>query len=207
MRSAGTISGKADRRGARDTRAYSRILFDKFVKKKELGVASLETRSASRQIRLELRTLVRTQGRKIEWLPAVRFEPDATYLHLQIHSVRSKERYEFERARASRASGIRSACRSCVRLPTPCRRSWTSTASSTTTPSTAIRRSRRGWRLARAGTCTSFRPAAPGSIRSNASPPTTPNASISGGPPPPTRSLRRCIAFAHVSAGQDTRPA
>jgi putative transposase len=37
--------------------------------------------------------------------------------------------------------------------------------------------------------------------------PTTPNASPSSGPPPPTRSLRSCIDFVHVSAGQDTSAA
>ena len=44
-----------------------------------------------------------------------------------------------------------------------------STASLTTTPRTTTRRSRRGWRLGRAGTCTSSRPTALGSTKSSAS--------------------------------------
>ena len=57
---------------------------------------------------------------------------------------------------------IRSSCRSCARSTLPYRPNWLSTASSTTTPRTAIRRSRLGWQAGRAGTCTSSPPTAPG---------------------------------------------
>ena len=49
------------------------------------------------------------------------------------------------------------------------RRAGRASASSTTTPPTSIRRSRLGWQRGRAGTCTSSRPTARGSIRSSAS--------------------------------------
>ncbi len=65
-------------------------------------------------------------------------------------------------AACNRVTGIRSSWPSCARSTRLCPPSWMSTASSTTTPPTATRRSRRGWRLARAGTCTSSRPTAPG---------------------------------------------
>ena len=70
---------------------------------------------------------------------------------------------------ASRATGIRSSCRSCARLTRLRRPTWTSTASPTNTPPTTSRRSRLGWQLGRAGTCTSSRPTALGSTRSSAS--------------------------------------
>ncbi|RKT21139.1 hypothetical protein B0G69_4514 [Paraburkholderia sp. RAU2J] len=49
---------------------------------------------------------------------------------------------------ASRATGIRSFCRSCVKSTRPYRLSLRSTASSTTTAVTSVRRSRRGWQRA-----------------------------------------------------------
>jgi putative transposase len=58
--------------------------------------------------------------------------------------------------RASRVTGTRSSCRSGARSTRPCPPNWKSTALPITTPRTTAQRSRRGWRLGRAGTCTSF---------------------------------------------------
>ena len=70
---------------------------------------------------------------------------------------------------ASRAIGIKSSWRSCAPSTGPCRLSWMCTASSTTMPATSIPRSRLGWPVDRAGTCTSCRPIQAGSIRSSGS--------------------------------------
>jgi hypothetical protein len=57
---------------------------------------------------------------------------------------------------------------SCARSKRQCRPISTCTSSSTTTPRTSTRRSRRGWRPVRAGICTSCRPTVRGSTWSSA---------------------------------------
>lgn len=56
----------------------------------------------------------------------------------------------------------KSSCRSCARSTLRCPSTWTCTASSTTTPHTAARRTKPGLPVDRAGICTSFRPTALG---------------------------------------------
>lgn len=70
---------------------------------------------------------------------------------------------------ASHGIVIRSTCPSCGRSSKLYRPRSTSTASRTTTPRTTTRRARPGWLHIRAGPRTSYRPTAPGSIKSNGS--------------------------------------